>query len=386
MPPTLFMKRVAAARALVHHTGLTRTVRAPLLNTVTSLGAVQMDPMRVVAPAHLLTLRLRRGPTSEHQLSACLRKGLVIEAELKERCLIATQARAAAVPGFLREQRRKRLQERGLQAAARTVLAEIEKRGALTSREIASEGRAASFWSDDPREAKATMMALDILASQGILFIVGRRRGERVYDLAERLLPSWRSDLSDKNADLEAALHYGRTMGLFRLGDPYMAWQRLSAAERRVLADAMTQNGAWRRVELEGASQPYLCDAAFARLAADAPAPRAVRLLAPLDNLLWDRRRLLDVFAFAYTWEAYTPAAKRRVGPYGMPVLQGTRLTGQLSARFNTEEGLQTTFFPVGARATITPGLAAAMQSLERDLFLMAAGSKTGVPAVTKAP
>jgi len=38
----------------------------------------------------------------------------------------------------------------------------------------------------------------------------------------------------------------------------------------------------------------------------------AVTFLAPLDPLIWDRRLLRDLFGFDYTWEVYTPAAKRR--------------------------------------------------------------------------
>ena len=47
--------------------------------------------------------------------------------------------------------------------------------------------------------------------------------------------------------------------------------------------------------------------------------------LAPLDNLLWDRRLLRELFGFEYTWEVYVPADKRRYGYYVLPVLYGER-------------------------------------------------------------
>jgi uncharacterized protein YcaQ len=56
-----------------------------------------------------------------------------------------------------------------------------------------------------------------------------------------------------------------------------------------------------------------------------APAPRAA-ILAPLDNLLWDRRLVKELFDFAYIWEVYKPAEQRAYGYYVLPVLYGDRL------------------------------------------------------------
>ena len=58
--------------------------------------------------------------------------------------------------------------------------------------------------------------------------------------------------------------------------------------------------------------------------------PGEVRLLAPLDNFLWDRKMIEEIFDFRYRWEVYVPEKKRQWGYYVLPILQGDRLIGRL--------------------------------------------------------
>jgi uncharacterized protein YcaQ len=46
-----------------------------------------------------------------------------------------------------------------------------------------------------------------------------------------------------------------------------------------------------------------------------------VRLLAPFDPLVWDRRRFELFWGWAYRFEAYVPAPKRVRGYYALPLL-----------------------------------------------------------------
>jgi len=56
--------------------------------------------------------------------------------------------------------------------------------------------------------------------------------------------------------------------------------------------------------------------------------PERLRWLAPFDPLVWDRRRFERFWGWAYRFEAYTPAAKRTMGHYALPLLWGEQVVG----------------------------------------------------------
>jgi uncharacterized protein YcaQ len=59
-----------------------------------------------------------------------------------------------------------------------------------------------------------------------------------------------------------------------------------------------------------------------------APDDDVVRLLAPFDPIVWDRRRFEMLWGWAYRFEAYTPVAKRKLGYYALPLLWRDRVIG----------------------------------------------------------
>jgi uncharacterized protein YcaQ len=85
-----------------------------------------------------------------------------------------------------------------------------------------------------------------------------------------------------------------------------------------------------------------------------------VRLLAPFDPIAWDRARFERFFGWAYRFEAYTPASKRKLGYYALPLLHADAIIGWANVsmndgRFAAERGY------VGGAAPRTPGFRAAL-------------------------
>jgi len=56
--------------------------------------------------------------------------------------------------------------------------------------------------------------------------------------------------------------------------------------------------------------------------------PEAVRLLAPFDPIVWERRRFEHLWGWEYRFEAYTRPEQRRFGYYAMPLLYGYDVIG----------------------------------------------------------
>jgi len=58
-----------------------------------------------------------------------------------------------------------------------------------------------------------------------------------------------------------------------------------------------------------------------------------------MDNLLWDRKLIKEIFGFEYVWEVYKPVSERKYGYYVLPVLYGDRFVARFEPKFNKKTG-----------------------------------------------
>jgi uncharacterized protein YcaQ len=61
-------------------------------------------------------------------------------------------------------------------------------------------------------------------------------------------------------------------------------------------------------------------------------AKERTELIAPLDNMMWDRKLIKELFDFEYKWEIYTPVKDRKYGYYVLPILHGDKFIGRTEA------------------------------------------------------
>lgn len=214
------------------------------------------------------------------------------------------------------------------------VRAELRERGALAAAELSRAGAPSGKWwgwSDGKFALEYLLMAGEVT--------VARRRGafERVYDLAERVLP----------ADVMAAAEPGRAeaqrallriaaaaMGVASAGDLLNYWRMKPEARPRVTE--LVEAGELVPVEVEGWDRPGLLWHA-ARM------PRRVQaraLLSPFDPLLWERDRALRVLGFHYRIGLYTPREQRSDGYYVLPFLLGDAIKAKVDLKADRAGGV----------------------------------------------
>jgi uncharacterized protein YcaQ len=231
------------------------------------------------------------------------------------------------------------------------VRAEIRARGPLGNRDFAGTAHVQSY-----RGRKDTALALYHLWLTGELLTHSRLGFERLYDLRERVSPA----ALDTEATEADAAHYFAAKSLRQVGlgtqrgwasaVAYQLHRRLTRAEARDWLAELVASGAARTIEIEGVKERYYLPAADTPLllaiqageipdewrASGSTTTQEINLLSPLDNLL-DRQRTQALFDFAYLWEVYKPAERRRWGSYTMPIMYADRLVGRLDPKLNRQ-------------------------------------------------
>jgi uncharacterized protein len=227
----------------------------------------------------------------------------------------------------------------GLKSVAPLVLREIEARGPLSSLELDFDHRVDWPWGP----TRAARAALESLYFSGDLVIHHKVHTRKVYDLAQRHIPTEILNAPDPNPDDES---FHDWYLLRRIGSVGLLWNRggeawlgtpFNASQRQVVLKRLLEQGYLLEAHIDGITDPvYLRSQDRPLLEAVTTSkdsePGGAAFLAPLDNLLWDRRFLKTLFGFDYRWEVYKPVAQRQYGYYVLPVLYGDRFVARFES------------------------------------------------------
>ncbi|MEV4670467.1 MULTISPECIES: winged helix-turn-helix domain-containing protein [Actinomadura] len=192
--------------------------------------------------------------------------------------------------------------------------------GPLTTKELGGAKASAEWW--DWSDHK---IGIEWLLDIGEVVCVERVGWRRVYDLAERAVPSelLARDLDDDACLTELVARAGRALGVATRGDLADYYRiKQDQVDRVIEATGLVP------ATVAGWSQRAWADPGA--LAAPPKGRHATTLLSPFDSLVWDRARASRVFGFDHRLEAYVPKDKRVHGYFAMPLLAGGRLIGRV--------------------------------------------------------
>lgn len=321
---------------------------ARLRRVIDALGFVQLDSINTIARAHDLVLGTRLDGYTPAALDRLLeRDRFVFEHWTHDASVIPTAHYAHWKHRFARDRERipatawwKRLLGKDAPRTCDAVLERIAREGPLRAADFEHPGHvSAGFWSWKPEKA-----ALDYLWRSGELAIRGRTGFQKIYDLAERVLPGHHALPASAVASHRewAAMTAAERLVVFTPRELAGFWAAIDLETARAFCDRAAREGRFERVlvESEDGSAPR---AAFAledfrkRRAALPDAPAAMRMLAPFDPVIRDRARCLRRFGFDYRFEAFTPAEKRVWGYYVLPLLEGDRLVGRVDPKLHRD-------------------------------------------------
>ena len=315
------LRRFAVAHSLFTPTTLKRALHR--------LGFVQADPIRAPARAQDLMLRHRVNHYRDGDLERRYTKLGIEEDFFINYGFVTRSVQALMHP---RSDSCVPADGRGPWPAARRKQAQlllefVRQRGAAHPREVDghfSHGTVKNYWGGS---SNATTHLLDAMLYRGMLRVARRDNGIRIYAAHQHGLEP--ADAAERRARIDALVDVavriyaplpGPSLSVLvrRLRFAAPQWQR----ELQTALVRAKQRLAHRRID--GVDWYWPADDDPGRYAR----PDTVRLLTPFDPVVSDRDRFELLWGWVYRFEAYTPAPKRKLGYYALPLLWRDRVIG----------------------------------------------------------
>lgn len=312
-----------------------------IIDYIGRVGCIQFDPLSIVGNNPELVLQSR---------VTGFRPGLLQELLYKDRKLLDGWDKMMAIyrtedwPYFhYRQQeaakRSSRRDSNEVKAIFPQIRKAIEERGPLSSINL-DHNRKVDWWWGPTRLAK---VALDDMYYLGELIIHHKVHTRKVYDFASRHIPE---ELLSSPDPHETREQYHDWHVLRRLGGIGLLWRRVGvwqgihgarSKERMAALMRLINQGQVVKVSVENIKFSFYmrsCDLSVLDTVTESDdVLKQAAIIAPLDNLMWDRELIQALFDFKYRWEVYKPVDERKYGYYVLPVLYGDRFV----ARFEPE-------------------------------------------------
>ena len=224
-----------------------------------------------------------------------------------------------------------------IDAAADKIMQIIREKGCACSRDI--DMNETVDWPWGP--TSLSRAALETLYFRGDLIVHHKKGTQKYYALAEDYIDQAILNTENPNQTQEDFLKWH---ALRRIGSVGLLPNKASAAwlgigdmknnMRNKVFSSLLAEGRIIECSVEGIADKLYCrtedEAILKRVSRESNYQKRLEFIAPLDNLVWDRRLIGAIFGFEYKWEIYTPLEQRKYGYYVLPVLYGNRFVGRI--------------------------------------------------------
>ena len=224
----------------------------------------------------------------------------------------------------------------------------ISQHGPVSSDTLPIEGQvfwhSSMHWSGNwHKESQAARSVLEQLYTDGVLIIHHKTGSRKFYDLASKYIDE---DILAAENPCADEMDFIKWRICRRIGAIGLLWNRRSDAFLGIAMEAEQREEAFSQllasetiheIRVEGIRWPLYMLATDkmlleAVLTGELDTKARLEFLAPLDPMLWDRKLIEALWDYRYSWEIYTPAAKRKYSYYVLPMMYGEDFIGRIEA------------------------------------------------------
>ncbi|MBN2851270.1 MAG: YcaQ family DNA glycosylase [Clostridia bacterium] len=304
-----------------------------ILEYIDKVGCIQFDPLDQVGYNSHLVLQSRIANYHPVQLNELLYiDRILIDFWDKNMSIYRT----CDLPFFKRYQRDKVSGE-----VAEKIIEKITEKGQVCSSDFEKKEKIDWWWGP----TSVIRYTLENMYHSLELIISDKKGSKKYYDLAanhidEALLLKPEPFTANQEFFNWMVKRRIRSIGLLwnKASDAYLGIRHMKSKDRNNAFAALLEKNDISMVTVEGVDEPlYIASEYMEFFNKSISQPykgSCVRFLAPLDNMLWDRKLIKQLFEFEYKWEVYTPEKERKYGYYVLPVLYKDKFIARVEMKY----------------------------------------------------
>ena len=317
-----------------------------VLDYLNKVGCIQYDPLDQVGQNHHLVLQSRiKNYKKEMAQNLLYKERKIIDGWDKNKSIYPISDR----PYF--ERYRKEAYQKYFKEAQDKVKESIPKvrkilkeSGPLSATDLNFDEKIDWSWSP----ARISKVILSSMYKWGELIIHHRVGTKKVYGLAKRYVPEkvYKAKRNFRTQQAYYNWHFLRRTGSIGLvrnlsETTWLGIKNMKKQHRDQAIDSLVKDNKLIPINIEGLKRNYYLrqneEELLNKVISGLNYKKEISFLAPLDNLIWNREMISDIFNFDYKWEVYKPVEKRKYGYYVLPVLYGDNFIGRFEPKFDKE-------------------------------------------------